>query len=482
VAWVALVPFFLALRSPHRTRFARPFLLGLTTGVAYFCGTVYWTAATMETFGGLSRLSAVPVAGLLVAYLALFPALTAVVVDGLVRRWGARALLAGPAVWVASELLRTYLFSGFPWVLLGYSQATVLPVIQVASLAGVYGVSWLVAHVAATAAYAWTVGARRAGPAVTATVALVALTWAWGALRIERGTLVRAGTPVTVALVQGNVPQDEKWDPAHAPEILGRYLSMSREAAARGATFVLWPESSTPFNFEEHAAGAGAVRDLAASTNTWLLFGSDQVERAGTPRYYNAAFLLAPSGTTAGVYRKVHLVPFGEYVPIRSVLFFAAPLVETVSDFSPGTEVTILRVGSHRASVAICYEVVYPALARQAVLGGSQLLTTITNDAWYGWSSAPHQHFEQAAVRAVEQGRYLLRAANTGISGIVDPYGRVIVKTRLFETAVVTGEARFLDDRTVYGTIGDSFAWACAALTLLLLVPRRARSTEGDIR
>jgi apolipoprotein N-acyltransferase len=416
-----------------------------------------------------------------VAYLALFPALTALTIDRLVRRWGPRALLAGSAVWTAAELLRTHLFSGFPWVLLGYSQATVLPVLQVASLAGVYGVSWLVAHASATAAYAWSVGARRAAAPLAVCAALVVAAWAWGADRIDRAVLTRAGTPVTAALVQGNVPQDQKWDPAYAPEILGRYLSMSREAAARGASLIVWPESSTPFNFEEHAAGR-AVRDLAATTGAWVLFGSDQVERGSATRYYNAAFLLDRAGATAGVYRKVHLVPFGEYVPIRSVLFFAAPLVETVSDFSPGAEVTVLPLGTHRVSVAICYEVVFPALAREAVLGGSQLLTTITNDAWYGWSSAPHQHFEQAAVRAVEQGRYLLRAANTGISGIVDPYGRVIVRTRLFETAVVTGEARFLDERTVYGTIGDSFAWACAALTLLLVVSRRVRPPEGASR
>jgi apolipoprotein N-acyltransferase len=356
-------------------------------------------------------------------------------------------------------------------------------VVQVASLAGIYGVSWLVANTAAAIAYGCSVGARRGAAAIVVAAGLVAVAWGWGTFRIARGTLTSAGTPVMAALVQGNVPQHQKWDPAHARGILARYLSMSREAAARGATLIVWPESSTPFNFEEDGAGGNAVRDLASTTRAWVLFGSDQAERGSAPRYYNAAFMLGPTGEVAGVYRKMHLVPFGEYVPLRRLLFFAAPLVETVSDFSPGAELTMLPVAAHRVSTAICYEAVFPALAREAVQAGSELLTTITNDAWYGWSSAAYQHFEQASVRAVEQGRYLLRAANTGISGIVDPYGRVVVRTGLFETAVVTGEARFLTTRTVYGKIGDSFAWACAALTVLLLAARgRARPPEGAIR
>ena len=250
---------------------------------------------------------------------------------------------------------------------------------------------------------------------------------------------------------------------------------MTREAIAQGAQAVLWPESSTPFFFEEDKPNAEQVRALARDAQVPLLFGSDQMERGTPPRYFNAAFLVRPDGTTGGVYRKMHLVPFGEYVPLKKLLFFAAPLVEAVSDFSPGLDPALLPIGGHPVSTAICYEVVYPDLVRRFVRNGSQLLTTITNDAWFGRTSAPYQHFEQASMRAIENGRYLVRAANTGISGIVDPYGRVIVASRIFEPAVIVGEARFLQSTTVYTRIGDVFAYASSVATLALLAVSRRR-------
>ena len=190
----------------------------------------------------------------------------------------------------------------------------------------------------------------------------------------------------------------------------------------------------------------------------------------GTPnRFYNSAYMLDTAGTTAAVYRKIHLVPFGEYVPFQRALFFVGPLVEAVSAFTAGARVTMLPVREHMISTAICYEVTYPSQAREAVRQGSELLTTITNDAWYGTSSAPYQHFEMAAMRAVEQGRYMVRAANTGVSGIIDPYGRVLIRTSLFETAAVVGEARFVQERTRYARIGDVVPQVATVLTVLAL-------------
>jgi apolipoprotein N-acyltransferase len=206
-----------------------------------------------------------------------------------------------------------------------------------------------------------------------------------------------------------------------------------------------------------------------------ILFGSDQLVRGTTPRMFNAAFLIAPSGATTAVYRKIHLVPFGEFIPFKRWLYFVSPLVDSLAEFAPGTQMVMLPIGSHLTSTAICYEVVYPGLIREAVNSGSELLTTITNDGWYGYSSAPYQHFSMASMRAIEQGRYLARAANTGISGVVDPYGRVVQQSTIFEQVGIVQQVRLLKSRTLYSVLGDAIAYISIALiaAALLTVGRR---------
>ena len=476
VGWIALTPLLVALCAKPRA--ASPglrssFALGLTTGVVYFTGTLYWITRVMAMYGSLQWWVAVLINALLIAYLSLFPAIFALIVRRIVVVHGSAALMAAPLVWITTELGRTYVLTGFPWVLLGYSQAPVLPIAQFASLFGVYGVSLLVAAVSAALAIA-AVG-RRLLPLgiVLAVVVGVAM---WGSRRVARSEWTQTGDPVHVGLIQGNVDQGEKWDPARASAIFQDYLRMTREAIAEGAQFVLWPESSTPFFFEEDRPGAEMVRATARNARITILLGSDQIDwrMEGASRiadkYYNSAFVVRPDGTTAGSYRKMHLVPFGEYVPLKELLFFAGPLVEAVGPFSAGGDPTLLPVNGHPISVAICYEVVYPNLIRQFVVRGSELLTTITNDAWFGNTSAPYQHFAQASMRAIEEGRYLVRSANTGISGIVDPYGRVLARSRIFEPAVLVGDARFLRDSTFYVRHGDIVAYASAVMTLVLVV------------
>jgi apolipoprotein N-acyltransferase len=446
----------------------RGFQLGLLAGLVYFGGTVYWTAGTVSTFGGLPVIVGILAAGILVFYMSLYVALFGAAAAVIIGRFGVRGLIVAPAAWVATEYLRGNVFGGFPWIPLGAATVHLLPLAQVASLVGVYGLSWLLATLHACLALAALTTGRTRMSAVVASLVLVAAPSMWGAARINDGRLVQSGTPIQVGLIQGNIPQGEKWDPANAFAIFDRYLAMTRQAVEKGARFVLWPESSTPFFFEEDFGGANALRKVVRETGVTLLFGSDQIERGrDTDRYYNAAFMLDRAGATAAVYRKMYLVPFGEYVPFKNLLFFVGPLVEAVSDFSPGQQVTMLPVEGHMASTAICYEVVYPDLMRKAVRAGSELLTTITNDAWYGTTSAPYQHFELAAMRAIEQGRYLVRSANTGISGIVDPYGRVLVQTNLFERTIVVGEVRFLQEQTLYAKIGDVAAQSAVFLTLI---------------
>ena len=443
----------------------------MMTGGVHFAGTVYWTGATVQTFGGLPGPLAVVVALLLVFYLALYVALASGITGVLVRRLGWVGVPLGAAAWVSFEYLRGVgLIGGFPWIPLGNTMVTLLPIAQLASVGGVYALSLFVALINAGFALAMVSAPREQRAALAATVALIAVVSVWGGMRLSSNDLIESGTPVRVGLVQPNILQADKWNHAKAGEIVERYLRMTRQAVAEGAELVLWPESATPFVFDEEPVGEALIRGVVQSTGVPLLFGSDEVERGPTNRYYNSAIMLDRGGATAAVYRKMHLVPFGEYVPYKSLLFFVKPLVESVSDFTPGSFVTMLPVNGHMISTAICYEVTYSSLMREAVRQGSELLTTITNDAWYGESSAPFQHFEMAAMRSIEQGRYLVRAANTGITGIVDPYGRVLARTDLGEATVVVGEVRFVQGRTLYATMGDRVAHAALALTALALI------------
>jgi apolipoprotein N-acyltransferase len=284
------------------------------TGAGYFGGTVYWTGTTIRTFGGLSWPVAVLAAALLIAYLALFPGLFALALAWLNSRFGPRSVMLAPAIWVTTELGRTYFWSGFPWLLLGISQTTVLPVAQSASVVGVFGVSALVALVSAAIAYFVISRSRESIATLAVVVMFLGAVVLWGSNRIAKGALTRQGSPVRVALIQGNIPQDQKWDAARANQIFETYLKLTRDAARQGAQLVIWPESATPFYFEEDRAAGERIRQLVRETGIELLFGTDEMEHSTPPAYFNSAFLLRRDGTTAAVYRKMHLVPFGEFV------------------------------------------------------------------------------------------------------------------------------------------------------------------------
>jgi apolipoprotein N-acyltransferase len=445
------------------------FRLGFIAGMVHFAGTVYWTGATMQAFGGLPLPVAMLVTALLVVYLATYVALASAASAMFIRQFGLIGVALAPSAWVATEYARGYLLlGGFPWNPLGNTLITLLPLAQLASLVGVFGLSALVASINAGFAIAALSNGRTRAMAFGGTVMIIAAASIWGGQRMAENRLTQ-GVPVRVGLIQGNIAPVDKWNPARAGMIVDRYEQLTRQAVANGAEFVLWPESSTPFNFQDDP-GTDAIRSMVRELRTPLLLGSDEVERDSTGvRSYNSGFMLDTVGNTAAVHRKIHLVPFGEFLPYRRLLSFLGPLVDGVSAFSPGERVSMLPVREHMVSTAICYEVAFPSLMREAVRQGSELLTTITNDGWFGESSAAYQHFDMAAMRAVEQGRYLVRAANTGISGIVDPYGRVLIRTKLFETTTVVGEARFVHERTLYARIGDLVALVATVITVLAL-------------
>ena len=478
-AWVSLAPLLVALTMAVRSRTTRWhwFRLGYLSGLLYFCGTLYWLTFVMAEYGELPLILAALLAFGLAAWLAVFVGVFAWLTADAFQRLGAKGLWFAPFFWVTTEWIRAWLGGNFPWALLGSSQASSLPVVQLASVTGVYGLSALIVCAGVVITILTVSRSHTERRLAKIAIAVLVLIPVWGAWRISRGDLVTQGPPIRVGLVQGNISVDQKKNPANQRVILERYIGLTREAIGAGSQLVLWPEAATPFYFDIDAALAEPIRRLSRESSTPMLIGTDQYEAATAAgdkeKFFNGAILIGPDGANRGSYQKIHLVPFGEFVPFKRLLFFVAPIVENVGDFSHGSRRTIFEVEGTRFSVAICYEVIYAGLAREFVNNGSQLLTTITNDAWFGRSSAASQHFEQAAIRAVEQGRYLVRSANTGISGAVDPYGRVIARSDLFTQVMTAVDVRLLSGRTIYNRVGDAIVYIAIAATIAGVLRRR---------
>jgi apolipoprotein N-acyltransferase len=419
------------------------------------------------------------VMGLLCLAFALFPALFAWVTAHWLRAFGLRALLLCPFAWVGTEILRAYTFFRFPWCLLGYSQHAELPFIQIASVTAVYGVSFVLVQTAALLAYA----AQAAEPrerraALLAVPALVGAVFLFGLSVLYRPVGV-SGT-IDIGLVQANIAQDEKWDPESALRNVERHVALTEQAAGRGARLVVWPESAVPYRYDDSPGMAAALRGLVEKHGIYLLFGNDdrQASPEGT-RVFVGAKMLTPGGELGLRYHKIRLVPFGEYVPMQPLLTLGgrvvAKVVQQVADFTPGTEARTAEVDGHRLGAFICYEAIFPDLVRRFADQGAELLVNITNDAWYGRSSAPHQHLAMAVFRAVENRKYLVRAANTGITVVVDPRGRILERTPLFEPALLVEKVPLVPGRTFYARYGDVFGGSALLVAIGLTIESRRR-------
>ena len=457
IAWVALVPLCLCLQE-------RPFWSGFAAGVGFFSLVLYWLNIVMVTFGHLHPFLSVLCYCVLVAYLALFFAGVTWGTAYLRRRLHLSSALTFPILWVAFEYLRAHALTGFPWALLGYSQQGWLEAIQSADLFGVYGISYLVALTNVTIALM--IGALREHRimpryAVIATILLFGANLLYGYSTLQKNPAERERT-LTTTLVQGNIDQSIKWDPAFVQTTVDRYRDLSLAAAREfKSELIVWPESATPFYYQDQNPLGDEVRKVAVSSQAALLFGSPAYEKRADGRWHflNSAFLLDAKGTTLGRGDKVHLVPFGEYVPLKKILPFVNKLVEGIGDFSAGT-IQPLRLGAYRIGLLVCYEGIFPELARAYVNQGSDLLVNVTNDAWYGYSSAPFQHLSMARFRAIENRIWLVRAANTGISAFIDPTGHIGGATPIFVTLSTTAKVGLGSRPTLYRNIGDALPLA----------------------
>jgi apolipoprotein N-acyltransferase len=283
-----------------------------------------------------------------------------------------------------------------------------------------------------------------------------------------------------VALAQGNIPQAEKWDPAFQISSTKKYIRLSRSLVAEKPDLIVWPETATPFYMFHNQTLTRMVQRGVRATGSAHIVGSPAVRRNdGGLAYFNSAYLLDAQGAPVSRYDKAHLVPFGEYVPFKKWLPFLGKIVAQVGDFHAGPPGGILTYGDHRIGPLICYDGIFPELARAAVDNGADLLVNLTNDAWYGRTSAPYQHLVQYVFRAVETRRSLIRATNTGISAFILPNGKIENATGLFENAVRVQTVACLKLRTVYVRIGDTFAMICLAGVIGLgLVPWFRRHTR----
>ncbi len=478
--WVAVAGLLLA---SLRTRQGQAALVGFLHGAVFYSATLSWVYTVMRVHGGLAPSSAAAVLAALVVAASLFTATFSLGVAWLGRRSGGRALVAAPFLWVALEYGRTHLPAiGFPWNLLGYAASSNLGLLQLASLTGIYGLSFLV--VAYNALLAGMLVRSSRGRALgfwlIVTVMLLAVA-SFG------GRFVPAPHPRFVAhLVQTNFPQfpnyPADWMERHASE-LDELERLSITAGEKSPGLVIWPEVPAPF-YAQDPRFVDRVERIVRATRSDFLVGVVDWKPGphGGLAPYNSAALFNPSGRRVFLYDKIHLVPFGEYVPLRRWLTFAKQLTVEVGEFQPGSEykvgVLARGAGGGKFGVFICYEAIFPAEVRRFVLNGAELLINLSNDGWFGRSAAPEQHLEMARVRAVENRRWLLRATNNGFTTAIDPYGRYATRLATDVRGVLDAPYDHRSDSTLYARWGDWLAWVCVVSALCfvgvgLALPRR---------
>jgi apolipoprotein N-acyltransferase len=392
-------------------------------------------------------------------------------VGELARRWQVGALLAAPVVWVALEWLRTYFpFGGFPWNLLGYAIAPHIGWVQPAAYVGVYGLSFMIVGVNAFVAVFWLAPSRRT--AVPLAAIAVALTVAW----LVGRRLPAEPATATALLVQTNLPQQDVFDPLwvyNHPDEMQALEQLTRDAVAAQPTppaLVIWPEIPVSIYFNQDPVIRARLIALAQSTRVHFITGTiDYTPIEGSrPDVYNSAVLLSRDGGLVAQYEKIELVPFGEYLPAIGRFGFLKRMVREVSDFSPGREYDVMPTDQGRLSMFICYEAIFPGQVRQFVEreGGAEFLVNISNDGWFGRSAAAAQHLNMARLRAVETRRFLLRGTNTGITAVIDPYGRLVSRAPEHVRAVLPVGFAPRQERSFYARFGDWLPLLCTLVTV----------------
>ena len=486
-SYVALLPLFLSLGisvGDGRSIF-HCFRQGWMCGSVFSLLTLYWVAFTQgggpAVIGGTLLLS---------AYLGLFSGAAAALLSALLKTFGTVAWLSAPFLWTACEYLMALGELGFPWLVLGHSQAALPALIQYAEFTGVYGVSfWIVSvNVCLLALISGPLRRQRAGALLVGAV-LFLIPWI-GGLGLQQMSHVAVADQrvVDVAVVQNNIGL-EKWRPGGRQRSLVSLELLSRQAVAEEPELIVWPETAMPCRVTGPSSQCGDfIRNLVAETGAPILTGAPGRNEAGEP--VNAAYFFRADRLEPQSYAKMHLVPFGERTPFKDSL----PLLRNIdwtaltgdlgpAEFARGQRRTLFEHDSGFFAALICFESVFPDFVRLSVLAGADFLVNITNDSWFGATAGPYQHAQLAVMRAVENRRAIARCATSGISLFIDPFGRTTQETDIYTAAYRVGRIQVGGERTFYTRHGDLFAQAsllASGLALVVAIRRRRESDSGE--
>ncbi|MDT4897306.1 MAG: apolipoprotein N-acyltransferase [Acidobacteriota bacterium] len=483
LAWVGLVPLFLAIaRRPGR---GRAFLLGWMTGTLFFYGSCYWLTHAMIRYGGIPAWIAFILIIPPTVIAGLFPAICSMALARVVARWGARALFIAPLLWATLEWTRLGAI-GQLWNAIGYSQAYVPTLIQTARWGGVYMVGFLIVMVNAAIAYALL--QRNARALKVSAAAILCVTVIIFLSLVSRATTVseRGNAVAVVVAVQPNVPMDQDKSLAEVAELTERHYSLSERGLLNVSNeftnlprIVIWPESPMYFSYAQDSAFRELVARFAAKNRTSVLFNSQEPAPAGGT--YNSAVMVNEEGRLVAQYDKIRLLPFGEYVPLPRWLPGVSLIPVMVGDFTPGAQYTLMPLGEARAGVFICFESAFPSISRAFAEDGADVLVNISNDGYLGQTPVMRQHLANTVFRAVENGRPVVRATNTGITAFITERGEVTDATEGFRPDVRTWVVRRqIEGKTFYTRFGDVFVGLCALISLIVaVISWRKREPKG---
>jgi apolipoprotein N-acyltransferase len=484
LGWVGTAPLIMAV--VRERKFWRSLLLGTVTGTVFYAGSSYWVTYSMHNYGGLPLWLCYIILVVFSATLGVFTGLFAAALGLAIKRFGGWLILSAPVVWAASEWIRLQA-TGMGWNQLGYSQAFQPAVIQVARFGGVYLVSAIMVAASTALVFALVYLERRRGIVVLTAAGLIAVTSVLYGESMRPA--VEGSGSISVAVVQPNIPVDGEWDdPNFADKMFLRHVSLSEKAihanraessedSSNGIDLVIWPESPMNFEYDRDSALRRKIAEFASRNHVYLMMNTwgFPANSNGGQSLYNSAVLISRDGEKIAEYDKNALVPFGEYIPARDFIPFMSDVKALVGDITPGTSLTLVEAAGAKLGTLICFETTRPDLARRMRGDGASALVQLSNEAWFGPTSAPRQMLTTAVFRAVENNVEVIRAANSGVAARIDSYGMVHGETPMFDTATRTwkikteNEARG-DSLTFYTRHGDVFAVSCAVLSLLLLL------------